>query len=199
MRTATKILNIIMIIGTLLKCILQFNDMDLYRVLLNCLIIPIIIMISLFKNKVSSGSMFILTLFIFIGYFLGSILEFYAKYYYYYDTITHTLFGFTFSFFILEFLIRIKFNDKKLLINSLFIISMIALLAGLWETFEFTGDQIFNEDAQRVIITGSMDTMKDMIVAYLGSILFILMYLYEYTCNKDLIIKKFVKNIKDFK
>lgn len=200
MKIMTRILNIIMIVATITKCIIFFHDMDLYRVLLNCLIIPILFIISLFKKKISTSSMFIFTLFIFFGYFLGSIMECYARYYYYYDTIIHTLFGFTFSFFALEFLIRMKFDDKKLFVNFIFILSLIALLAGLWETFEFTGDQIFNEDAQRVIITGTMDTMKDMIVAYLGSIMFILMYAYEYTCNKNLIIKRFIGSVKnDFK
>lgn len=197
MKMIVKILNIVMIIATLTKCIILFNDMDLYRILLNCLIIPLLFIVSLFKKRVSTSSMLVLTLFIFFGYFLGSIMEFYARFYYYYDTIIHTLFGFTFSFLVLEFLLRMKFDDKKLFINFLFILSVIALLAGLWETFEFIGDQIFKEDAQRVIITGTMDTMKDMIVAYLGSIVFILMYAYEYMCNKNLIIKRFIKSVKN--
>ena len=72
---------------------------------------------------------------------------------------------------------------------------MIALGAGLWETFEFTCDKIFDKDAQRVLLTGVNDTMKDMIVAYIGSLVFILFYSYEYMYDKNGIIKKFIKNI----
>ena len=108
----------------------------------------------------------------------------------------HTLFGFLFSFFALEFIIKQKiFNSKKLIINGTIILSIIALLAGLWETFEFTCDNIFNRDAQRVLTTGVNDTMKDIVVAYLGSLLFIVMYAYEFVNNKKLIIQKFINSI----
>lgn len=136
----------------------------------------------------------IYSIFIFFGHFLGSIVGLYGKIYCY-DTIIHTLFGFLFSFFALEFIIRQKiFNSKKVIINGIIILSIISLLAGLWETFEFTCDNIFNKDAQRVLLTGVNDTMKDMIVAYIGSLIFIFMYSFEYMYNKNGIIKKFINS-----
>lgn len=45
--------------------------------------------------------------------------------------------------------------------------------------FEFISDYLLNGDAQRVIETGVTDTMKDMICALLGNILFILIYVYN--------------------
>ena len=44
---------------------------------------------------------------------------------------------------------------------------------------KYFSDILFNQDAQNVLTTGIHDTMKDMIAAFLGSILFCMVYVYE--------------------
>lgn len=191
-------------ISILLVCIISIGYAlssivagNLYATLIRLSVIPVIFIPNLleyiFKIKISNISKLIYTLFIIISHFLGSIINLY-NIIPWWDTLAHTIFGFLWSFFILEFLI--KNNNKKLWFNIIMILAIIALLAGLWEVFEFTSDQIFGKDAQNVLTTGIFDTMKDMIVAYLGSIFFCLMYAYEYLFNKELIIKKFINNFK---
>ena len=69
------------------------------------------------------------------------------------------------------------------------------MVASLWEIFEFTTDNLLGGDAQRVVATGVTDTMKDIICALLGSILFSFCYLYECLKNKTLLIKEFIKKL----
>lgn len=192
------IFNIILV---LISIIYSFNglfDGEIYEVLIRLSFIPVLFIpyiLRIIKIKLSNPSILIYSIFIFLGYFLGTIVGLYGKIYCY-DTIVHTLFGFLFSFFALEFIIKQKiFNEKKILINGIIILCIIGLLAGLWETFEFTCDNIFHKDAQRVLTTGVTDTMKDMIVAYLGSLFFVTMYAFEYVNNKKLIIKSFINNL----
>ena len=50
-------------------------------------------------------------------------------------------------------------------------------------------------DPQKVVQTGVADTMGDIIVAFLGSILVSIGYQYEYKYNYDFLIKRFVNLI----
>ena len=61
--------------------------------------------------------------------------------------------------------------------------------------FEFTSDKLFGKDAQNVLTTGVDDTMKDMIVAALGTILYLILYVYEEINNKKIFIKNFIYDI----
>lgn len=198
MKKYPMIFNLILVVISIIYSIGPIINGDIYEALISLSLIPVLYVpyiLKLFKINISNSSILIYSLFIFFGHFLGSIVGLYGKVYCY-DTIMHTLFGFLFSFFALEFIIKQKiFNSKKLIINGIIILSIIALLAGLWETFEFTCDNIFNRDAQRVLTTGVNDTMKDIVVAYLGSLLFIVMYAYEFVNNKKLIIQKFINSI----
>ena len=69
-------------------------------------------------------------------------------------------------------------NDKhtKLSIFNkiLYVISFSMLVASLWEFFEYSIDFIFKLDTQKVLISGVNDTMQDMLVALVGSIIFII-------------------------
>jgi len=56
------------------------------------------------------------------------------------------------------------------LINFMFYIGLAALVAAVWETFEFTMDQILGTDMQRVIKWGVKDTMVDVLAAMVGAI-----------------------------
>jgi len=191
----TIIFDVVVIIASLLLGIVRISENGLYDSLITFATIPLLIAPFILRKfyKVSNTTILIYSIHIFIAVFLGSILGLYKKISWF-DTFAHTLFGFLFSFFALEFIFR-NDNSKNVAINLLFILSLIALGAGIWETFEFTCDRIFDKDAQRVLLTGVNDTMKDMIVAYIGSLVFILFYSYEYMYDKNGIIKKFIKNI----
>jgi len=199
MKKINKILIAITIIISMGYAINDISNQNLYGLLIRLSIIPVILLPyiaeKLFKIKISNASKLVYIIFIILSHFLGSVINLYHQINGY-DTFTHTLFGFVASFFALEFLIRTdSFNPKKMWFTIIFIISVISLLAGLWETFEFTCDNLFGKDAQNVLTTGVTDTMKDMIVAYLGCAFFCLMYAYEYLYDKVMIIRKFINNI----
>ena len=56
-------------------------------------------------------------------------------------------------------------------------------------------DCIFGKDAQNVLTTGVNDTMMDMILASLGSLTFVITYIFEEFNNKKLIVKNFVEQL----
>lgn len=170
---------------------------NIYATLIRISIIPIIflpkIINKLFKLKISDWSEFVYIIFVFCAHFLGSIINFYDKIYCY-DKIIHFASGFVVSFFALEFLIKTKiYNPKKIALNIILLIAVSFMVAGLWEYFEFISDNVFNKDAQNVLMTGVTDTMTDMILATLGSCLFCLIYVFEEKNNKKIVIKNFIK------
>lgn len=102
-----------------------------------------------------------------------------------FDKIVHFYFGFIIS--IVAVLI-IKHNSKnlkeKIFFNILFI-SGFALLAGNgWEFIEFTLDKLFHTNHQRWIETCVDDTMLDLLVTFLGSIIINVCYYIETKKNK---------------
>lgn len=180
-----------------LKSIMEFN---LYNALIRLSIILIIfipnILEKIFKIKISEASKMIYVIFIFLAHFLGSIINFYNTVSGY-DTFAHILSGILVFFLGLEFLINIKKYDKNnIYFNVLFIISLSFMIAGIWEIFEFTCDKLFSKDAQHVLTTGVNDTMKDMIVAVLGTSSMAIIYLFEQTNKLKLFITKFIEQVK---
>ena len=84
-----------------------------------------------------------------------------------------------------------KFDNIVFICLFIFIFSLAT--SGLWEVCEFTIDNLFNSDMQRRA-TGVYDTMKDIIVALFGNIIFILSYIFEYK-NKKLLIRFLIDNL----
>lgn len=137
----------------------------------------------------------IFLIFILFAQLLGSILHFYGIIYWY-DSFMHYISGILTSFLAILLLVLFnKYDEKDKIFNIIFIISITLMVAGLWEIFEFTADNLLGGDAQRVLATGVTDTMKDIICALLGSILFSLSYLYECIKKKNLVIKEFIKKL----
>lgn len=169
---------------------------DMYGLLIRLSIIPILfvpqILEKMFSIKINIELITIYTIFIFLSHFLGSIVNLYHQIYWY-DSFTHFLSGFVVSFFAFYLLINFKkYNPKSIFFNILFIFSVSLAVAELWEVFEFTSDKLFGKDAQNVLTTGVDDTMKDMIVAGFGSILFCISYLYEEINKKIIFIRKII-------
>ncbi len=175
------------------------GDRDLYKYLIIYSIIPVMllpyIIEYIFKIKINEPIIFIYLIFVILAHFFGTILDFY-KQFYMYDKIVHTLSGVMSSFLALVILHKLKmYNKKNLLFNIIFIIAIALAIASLWEIYEFTFDNIFGKDAQRVLKTGVGDTMTDIIVALIGSFWVSLMYLYEGVKNKKLLVISFISKI----
>ncbi len=148
-----------------------------------------------FKLNINDLIELIFLVFILLSQLLGSVLHFY-KIIYWYDSFMHYISGILTSFLAIILLVLFhKYNEKDKVFNIIYIISITLMVACLWEIFEFTADNLLGGDAQRVIETGVTDTMKDIICAFLGSILFSICYLYEYIQNKNLLIKEFIKKL----
>lgn len=200
MKTMKKVSNVLGLIASLYSIYLACTlDLDMYGILIKLTIIPIIflptILEKLFSIKVNNSLSFLYTIFIFLAHFLGSVVNLYQKIYWY-DSFAHFLSGILVAFVATYLLVILKKYDRKsILFNVLFILGISFMVAGLWETFEFISDKLFSKDAQNVLTTGVDDTMKDMIVACLGTLLYEILYIYEEINNKVIVIRKFIKNI----
>ena len=162
----------------------------------NLYIIPIILIprISrkIFKNGMSYIVESIYLIFMFLALYLGYFLNIY-NIINGYDKFIHTLFGFVTSLYALKILKVNKINNLKF--NIIFIISFTLFASSMWEFAEFFSDKLFGNDDQGVVLTGVDDTMIDMIVAFLGSCIFCVGYVYEEKLKKNLLIKRFIKQI----
>ena len=126
----------------------------------------------IFKVKLNDGIIFIWLIFIFLAHYMGVTLEFYNKWEGF-DKVVHTFSGVVTAY---AGMLLLPKGVKNVWFKILFIIAFSAFCAFLWETFEFVCNILFGGDAQRVEATGVTDTMLDMIVAFIGSILFSVFY-----------------------
>lgn len=132
-------------------------------------------------------------IFVFMAHFLGSIVDFYHTFDNY-DKLMHFLSGVLTSFIAVYIMSLLKGHNKaKIIFNVIFIISFVMLVASVWEMVEFTCDNIFGKDAQNVLTTGVDDTMWDIIVAFIGSLLVSILYVIEVKIKKKIIVTKLVK------
>lgn len=198
MKKTNDILIILMIIVNTICMLLSICGKYNSNILV-CLSLYLIIflprIIRKFSSKVNDLIELIFLLFILFAQLLGSILHFYGIIYWY-DSFMHYISGILTSFLAVIILILFnKYDDNDKVFNVIFILSITLMVASLWEIFEFTTDNLLGGDAQRVVATGVTDTMKDIICALLGSILFSFCYLYECLKNKTLLIKEFIKKL----
>lgn len=157
-------------------------------------ILPVIL--RKFKVNVSDLVELVYLVFVICASLLGSVLHLYGIIYWY-DSLVHYISGMLTA--LLGFILLIdfkKFDKKSYAFNITYIIFVALAVAALWEIFEFSADSILGGDAQKVLETGVMDTMKDIICALLGSILVSVCYLYEYVNNKKLLITNFINGLK---
>lgn len=198
MKKTNDILIILMIIVNTICMLLSICGKYNSNILV-CLSLYLIIflprIVRKFSFKVNDLIELIFLLFILFAQLLGSILHFYGIIYWY-DSFMHYISGILTSFLAVIILILFnKYDDNDKVFNVIFILSITLMVASLWEIFEFTTDNLLDGDAQRVVATGVTDTMKDIICALLGSILFSFCYLYECLKNKTLLIKEFIKKL----
>lgn len=200
MKKLKEMNNLICIFVTIYSLYLAITSSGgLYGSLIKLSVIPIIflpqIIEKLFQVNINNWMKNIYVIFIFLAHFLGSIVDLYHTIYWY-DSFTHFLSGILIAFLATYILVLCKkYSEKSIVFTVLFIMGLSFLVAGLWEMFEFTSDKLFGKDAQNVLTTGVDDTMKDMIVAALGTALYCILYVYEECENKYIIIKKFIRSI----
>lgn len=147
----------------------------------------------LFKIKISEGLNLVYIIFIFMAHFLGVICELY-NHIYWFDKFAHFLSGVITAFVAIYILVKLK-KDKNMFFDILYIIALTLAVAALWEVFEYLSSYYFGLDPQKVTTTGVTDTMNDIIVAFLGSILVSICYYFEIKYDYNLLIKKFIKTI----
>lgn len=171
--------------GYLLKLILEGNESRILVTLTVYLTIWIPkIARHILKIKLPEHMELIYIIFLFFAHFLGSVVNLYSSIYWY-DSFTHFVSGILTAILAIAVLFWFqKYDQKSILFNIFFMIAFSLMVASIWEFFEFTSDQLLGGDTQKVLTTGVTDTMKDMIVAFLGAILTAIYYGYEKCCNK---------------
>ena len=165
----------------ILPDIITLNDILLLLVYIPVIYIPKIFnyIFKKYKIEIDNKLELIYIIFIILAFLLGSIMKIYSLIYWY-DSFVHLLSGVLtayISIYILKWLN--KYNKKDILFNIIFIILITLSVAALWEMTEFTIDKVLGTDVQKVLTTGVNDTIKDMICALLGSILFIVYYIFN--------------------
>ncbi len=108
-------------------------------------------------------------LFIIPSMILGIDFDMY-KLFYPLDKIVHTLSGVLTAFGAKEILSQASGRPDKKWFRVLFSLAFTAMVAMLWECFEFSYDQLAGGHMQELITSGVGDTMYDMIVAFIGGI-----------------------------
>ena len=183
-----KINNIIIILSLVMELIYFIMNpiITVDNILLLLSYIPVIFIPRIFnyifkksKIKITDDIEFAYLIFLILAFLFGSIMGGYSKIYWY-DSFTHLLSGIFTAFMapiILKWLNR--YDKKDIVFNVIYIILVTLSVAVLWECTEFTIDKILGTDTQKVLTTGVNDTMKDMICALIGSILYSIYYLYS--------------------
>ena len=202
MKSIKKLNLSIIVITSMLSIIYLFfgnHESGLYKNLIIISILPVMLLpyiINCFiKNKIDEEIILIYLVFIFFAHFLGTILNFYYKIKIY-DKLMHGISGIMSSVLAVVILAKTKsIKNNSLWMKILFIISITLTIASMWEFFEFTCDNIFSKDAQRVMLTGVDDTMLDMIYAFFASIIFSIIYIIEEKLKLKLLITKFIEKI----
>lgn len=130
----------------------------------------------LFKFKIVHQLNFVILMFSMLGHTLGSALEFY-RWIPYFDKFVHMLSGVFVSILCLGLYLCIRVDAPRVcqerLLAVLFVFFGSMAVAGLWEICEYFVHAITGRDVQNVAATGVSDTMQDMIVCMVGTVLYL--------------------------
>ena len=88
-----------------------------------------------------------------------------------FDKIVHTLSGVLTASGAREIIDQASGKPDQMWFKALFSMAFVALVAVLWECFEFLMDQLTGSSMQQLIAPGIQDTMFDMIVALIGGVI----------------------------
>ena len=152
------------------------HDAYHFSIGLGTLLIPLVLALfyRIFHLKRVHQIDFWVVLFSLLGYTCGSVLEFYLAFPGF-DKVVHTLSGVLVSMLAFALLRVVKpghdleKQDRAMAVLFVFFASMA--VAGLWEICEYFVNLITGRDVQRVLATGVGDTMQDMIVCMIGTLI----------------------------
>ncbi len=158
------------------------------------LLIPKILR-KLFKIRITDAMELVYVIFMILAQFLGSVVNLYNNdTTWWYDLFTHFLSGVLTTVLALVIMNWLGvYKEKNKWFNFLFMISFTLMIASLWEFLEFGTDNFLGMNVQHSLETGVRDTMEDMLIAFLGSIIVSVTYLLE---GKNGFIKKVVSDLK---
>lgn len=198
-----KLNNVLIFLCSLAAVCFCIRDLNVgsYDRILGDVAVPFVLLIprimgKIFKIKITSAMELVYVLFIILAQFLGSVVNLYNKIWWY-DLFAHFLSGILTS--VLSLVVLNWFgvyNRKNKWFNFLFIISFTLMIASIWEFMEFGTDTFFGMNVQHSIETGVRDTMEDMLVAFLGSLIVSISYLVENKVAKNGFLKRVVSDLK---
>ena len=118
----------------------------------------------------------IFLIFLFISSILGSLFHFY-EFVDYFDKFAHLLSGIVTAILGIIMLKKWRIKSKHQLSFDIILMNILSLaIASAWEIYEFVASKALNSDLQRVGASGVTDTVHDMIVALIGSLMVTVMY-----------------------
>lgn len=195
-----KIIFTVILLGSMYYAVEVIKEKDFYQFLIVITVTPVALLPYFIQKigKIKLPDMLesLYMIFIFLAYFLGSIMKLYGKIEYY-DLFVHFTSGILSAMFAYYLYKMANKKEKNISTIILFILGLVALVAVSWEIFEFVCDKIFKKDAQYVQKTGVDDTMTDMIVALVGAILFDISYYLQKKKEKGKIMKKYIKEVEE--
>lgn len=198
-----KLNNVLIFLCSLASVCFFVRDLNVgsYDRLLGDITVPLVLLLlrifgKIFKIKITSEMELVYVIFIILAQFLGSVVNLYNKVWWY-DLFAHFLSGVLTA--ILSLVVLNWFGvykEKNKWFNFLFIISFTLMVASIWEFMEFGADTFFGMNVQHSLDTGVRDTMEDMLIAFLGSLIVSISYLVENKVKKNGFLKRVVSDLK---
>lgn len=196
-----RITNTLIFLCSLAAICFMVKDINVgnYDRILGDITIPLVLLIpriikNLFKIRITDTMELIYVVFIILAQFLGSVVNLYNNdTTWWYDLFAHFLSGVLTSVLALVVLNWFGvYKEKNKGFNFLFIICFTLMVASIWEFVEFGTDVFLGMNVQHSLETGVRDTMEDMLIAFLGSLIVSVTYLVE---GKKGFIKKLVSDL----
>lgn len=198
-----KLNNVLIFLCSLASVCFFVRDLNVgsYDRLLGDITVPLVLLLlrifgKIFKIKITSEMELVYIIFIILAQFLGSVVNLYNKVWWY-DLFAHFLSGVLTAILSLVVLNWFSvYKEKNKWFNFLFIISFTLMVASIWEFMEFGADTFFGMNVQHSLDTGVRDTMEDMLIAFLGSLIVSISYLVENKVKKNGFLKRVVSDLK---
>ena len=152
---------------------------DFSRLESSIAVIPLIFAGDILKKlgvRTSAIIEIIFLIFLFISSILGSLFHFY-EFVDYFDKFAHLLSGIVTAILGIIMLKKWRIKSRHQLSFDIILMNILSLaIASAWEIYEFVASKALNSDLQRVGASGVTDTVHDMIVALIGSLMVSVMY-----------------------
>lgn len=179
-------------------------DRVIYRFALTILMCTPFAIKKVFKISFSRLVSTLFYLYMFLAGFLGGIINFYQRFFWW-DILIHFIMGMVvavLSIYILNFTIYRKDRAKhNLFFTFLFMISFAMAIGAVWEIWEFAGDVLFKLNAQNHIgeigLVALRDTMVDLCMDFIGAICGVIFTAVVLKINKKFLKSFYIKKLKN--